>query len=843
MNRIRLSALLLALVLLTALAPLSAHAEEEYGAGLVRLRFAAGNADASLLTLVDADGRPVLPLNDEGGDYLLAPGVYTYFMIDPVSGELLVPVTPLALDGSSVQVEVALFEDAQTLTPDEPAQIRPLPETENGAQGEDQPSMPVIFRSERGIDFTGLTITSADGRVMQPYMDPISGMPQFENYLLPPGQYGYWYRDSAGRIPDQQGSFSVAASGMQTVTLDFEGGPVEACFSATAVNPYYAGLIREEFIPTPSVSPEESLVQLIREVDILSGDPRYSMNMVYYAGDEEEAADQRGGNPVVYDTPEGAGAALKRALIQRQEEVTIRVKTHIKPTKDIWWDMCWMIYNEAIRHTGAATEGDYLRYEYGGVTCNGSATGSDETSTYYYKFIYSPLYFTSLAQETELTGRVSAILNGLGLSGKSDEQKIRAVYNYLCENVAYQQAEDTLGFTAYSALVNGHAACQGFSVAFYRLCLELGVDARVVTSQDMGHAWNIARADGRNYYALDSTWDAGKAPEERKFYLRGRSSWTEEHSLGDEFIDGRFASYSFPNEDYGVESDAVIRSVSLLFDGLLRIKYYFVLPEDLIAEQGSCLSFSRGGEVFQTVPLSEGRREGEYICFYCSVDVANIDTLVQARIRRGDGSYVTISTQSGTLYANGFFFSPMEYARQMKTGASSANMRALAQALEDYGIAAANYFNGGSETLRDEVLAVRPADLERWSIRAEGQKPAGFRGASVSVMFEADNSLRLYLQFNAGAEPGRYSYTVDGRSAAVQRKNDGTVFLSVENIAADALDTAHSFTISDGTDSYTVSVSVLGYAKTAIERGGEAMANLGRALYLYNRAAENYFGA
>ena len=28
----------------------------------------------------------------------------------------------------------------------------------------------------------------------------------------------------------------------------------------------------------------------------------------------------------------------------------------------------------------------------------------------------------------------------------------------------------------------------------------------------------------------------------------------------------------------------------------------------------------------------------------------------------------------------------------------------------------------------------------------------------------------------------------------------------------------------------------------AIERGSEAMANLGRALYLYNRAAENYFG-
>ena len=64
----------------------------------------------------------------------------------------------------------------------------------------------------------------------------------------------------------------------------------------------------------------------------------------------------------------------------------------------------------------------------------------------------------------------------------------------------------------------------------------------------------------------------------------------------------------------------------------------------------------------------------------------------------------------------------------------------------------------------------------------------------------------------------------------------------MENIAADALDTAHSFTVTDGTSSYTITVSVLGYAKAAIERGSEAMANLGRALYLYNRAAESYFG-
>ena len=826
MNRIRLTALSLALVLLMTLLPLSAWAEGEYGDGLIRLRFTA--PEGVLVTLIDAGGNPVLPINEEDM-YLLAPGYYSYFAVDPALGELFAPVTPLPLDGTAAELEIPLGAS------EEP--VLPTPAEETAEPEEDIPAMPVIFECSRAVDFAGLTITSADGAVMEPWMDPMTGRVQFENYLLLPGQYGYWYHDPSGRVPDQQGSFGVTAGGVQHIELDFSGGAVEGCFSATAVNPYYAGLISADYIPSPSISPEQSLSRLAAEFS--SGD---SLTTVYYATPGSAAADARSSSPVLFDTPEAAGAALKRGLIQRQTEISIRVKTHIEPTKQIWWDMCLMIYNEAIRHTGAPTEGDYLRYEYGGVTCNGSATGSEETNEYYYEFIYSPLYFTTLAQESELDNRIASILGSLQLSGKSDEQKVRAIYGYLCDHVSYVQAEDTLSFTAYSALVDGKAACQGVSVAFYRLCLELGLDARVVTSDEMHHAWNIVRVGGRYYYAADATWDIGREPENWKFFLRGRENWKAEHSVGDEFEDGSFAAYSFPNEDYGYSEEAVIHSVSLLFDGLLRLKYYFILPESLLEEEGCELCFSRGGETVQTVPLSEGRQEGTYTCFYCSVPAEDIDTPIQARIRLADESYLPISTQDGTLFANGFFISPMEYARKMKTSASTATMRALAQALEDYGIAAQNYFKNGSDSLRDEVLAVSAADLDAWTIRQEGQKPAGFQEASVSVMFEADNSLRVYLRFESGSDMSRCSFQVDGRSAAARKKGDNNYYLTVENIAADALDTAHRFTVTDGTSSYTMTVSVLGYAKAAIERGSSAMANLGRALYLYNRAAENYFG-
>ena len=184
----------------------------------------------------------------------------------------------------------------------------------------------------------------------------------------------------------------------------------------------------------------------------------------------------------------------------------------------------------------------------------------------------------------------------------------------------------------------------------------------------------------------------------------------------------------------------------------------------------------------------------------------------------------------------------MEYAAQMKTRGTTAAMRGLAQALEDYGLAARNYFEKAGETLPSEVTAVTAGDLSPWAAVTQGVKPWGFRDAAITALFDADNSLRVYLYFENGSSAENYRYEIDGRPASAVRKSDGSCYLGVDSIAANDLDVAHRFTVSDGTNSFTVTASVLSYAKTAIERGDRDLANLGRALYLFNRAAEKYFG-
>ena len=866
MDRKRLCALVLALFLLVALLPLPAYAGEAVFSannGLVSLRFTAGrDMDLARLTLLDGAGNTVYPITGTPGEYLLTPGTYSYYYQD-ASGGLSIPVTTINLSaqdrvdisltpGGAAEVTTADTPEQSPMevplwsTGDAPAPDAAAPAASVPAPGEepeqDGPAMPVVFTCEAALDYSCLRVYDADGALMPPYTSTATGATQYENYLLAPGTYRYSYRDPNRRLSDAEGSFTVRPTGMQFVELDVSDADGGMCFSATAVNPAYADVISPDYIPAPSTSPEESLEQLRRDVEILSvGDKAtYNAGSNVVLGKESEGPWP---TPVVYDNPASSGAGLRRNLILRQKEIAICVRCRIKPTSDVWRAMCWMIYDEAIRHSGAPTEGDYLRYEYGGVSCNGCALTSDTPGEYYYKFIYSPMYFTTLAQETELNGQVAAILEGLNLSSKSVPQKISAVYQYLCQHVQYTESEDTMIFTAYSALVKGRAACQGISVAFYRLCLELGIDTRIVTSLEMGHAWNIVKADGRHYYAVDATWDSGKSQSQWKYFLKGRANWLTEHKLGDEFIDGKFDAYDFPTEDYGQSTtDVSIYSVSMFFEGMLRIRYYFEIPTALLNTPGACIQFTQNGEVIKTTALRDAIPVKEYVCFDCGIRSDSLADPIQAKILDGSGRSLPIASQSGQSYLNGLFFSALEYAKEMKSKATGANMRALAQALEDYSYASQNFFTNSSNAIRREVSSVTASSLSAWAPTLRGQAPEGLHFATISAAVESDNSLRLILHFRSSANPNSYRYEIDGKSATLRRGTDESWYLSVDNIAANELDTAHRFTISDGTRSCTVTASVLSYARDMIEQGDADRANLGRALYLYNRAADTYFG-
>ena len=263
-----------------------------------------------------------------------------------------------------------------------------------------------------------------------------------------------------------------------------------------------------------------------------------------------------------YVSKNSAAAALRSAMVSRTANVTLEyyTTTGVGLSTDaafeaLFAELRGTVLNTAFAHTGNTHEGDYLRFQYGGYRA--SASYFEENNKNYFSVDLSLSYYTTAAQESTMNSAVSSLISQLNLSGKNDYQKIKAIYDWITANVTYDYANlnnDSykLKYTGYAALVNRTAVCQGYSVLFYRLALEAGVDARVVSSDPMNHAWNVARpvsADNKYYY-LDSTWDAGSSSY--YYFLRGKTAWQNScgHDLGDEYYNSSYASYPVPAADF-----------------------------------------------------------------------------------------------------------------------------------------------------------------------------------------------------------------------------------------------------------------------------------------------------
>lgn len=265
-------------------------------------------------------------------------------------------------------------------------------------------------------------------------------------------------------------------------------------------------------------------------------------------------------------SPEEVIGALREGLVNREgnpRATLVTTRAYHEETRFLT-----DIQDSLFDHTGAPKEGDYLRRDigYSEISMGISGTTQDGVTTWTYTFILTDVnYFTTAAQEREMDQEVSRVLSSLALNGKSQKEKIDAIYNYLIRNVKYvsdaelEDESNVIKYSSYAALVQHSAVCQGFAGAFYRLCLESGIDSRIVSSDAMNHAWNIVELDG-SYYHLDATWDINW-PNAPKYYLKGTTYWKAEHrssttgdisELGDQFADGSFAAaYPVPEGDYG----------------------------------------------------------------------------------------------------------------------------------------------------------------------------------------------------------------------------------------------------------------------------------------------------
>lgn len=193
----------------------------------------------------------------------------------------------------------------------------------------------------------------------------------------------------------------------------------------------------------------------------------------------------------------------------------------------------WMEAAQA--ETGVPDEGDYIRYQLGGYTYK--STSEQKGGLWHYQVRIEPSYYTFLSEEKEVTAQVRKIRRSFHFwPWTSREVKIGVIYDYLCKNVRYDKVHRKNPYyhkrsTAYGALVQNTATCQGYCTAMYRLLREEKIPCRIVTGtagDEELHAWLITEIDGL-WYLLDPTWDAGQ--ETYRYLLQGTDAFAEGQSV------------------------------------------------------------------------------------------------------------------------------------------------------------------------------------------------------------------------------------------------------------------------------------------------------------------------
>jgi hypothetical protein len=141
------------------------------------------------------------------------------------------------------------------------------------------------------------------------------------------------------------------------------------------------------------------------------------------------------------------------------------------------------------------------------------------------------------------------------------------LHDYMVTHCCFDFSDDSMKYTAYKALVEGTAVCQGYSLAYQDLAERLGMQVEFVVSNELNHGWNLVEINGKHYY-VDCTWDdaLGTTNEGTRYY------WYDQCCLHTYFLKSQdyFDEYHGSNKNHKADDYTIYTE-----NGPVKIRGYY----------------------------------------------------------------------------------------------------------------------------------------------------------------------------------------------------------------------------------------------------------------------------
>ena len=260
-----------------------------------------------------------------------------------------------------------------------------------------------------------------------------------------------------------------------------------------------------------------------------------------------------------YTTWANCRKTLQKGMVNRKK--TIKLYWQTKTFRGLQ-DTMYGFYNEAVseKYAYSTDLGDYMALTHAGWQCNIHV--KYKNGYYKYYLVYTVKYKTTYAQEKKLKDKIKSFKKSYNPSKKSNFEKIYDIHEFICDNVTYDHAHFDnsyyrqnylLQYTAYAAMLNKTAVCQGYATLYYKMLKECGINNRVIVSQQLNHSWNYIKLNGK-WYHMDVTWDdnSGEANGSYMIYfMKGIYDFT-----GHDAYDMSPSPYSYDYSMYGLDLDS-----------------------------------------------------------------------------------------------------------------------------------------------------------------------------------------------------------------------------------------------------------------------------------------------
>lgn len=155
-------------------------------------------------------------------------------------------------------------------------------------------------------------------------------------------------------------------------------------------------------------------------------------------------------------------------------------------------------------------------------------------------YAVSPVYSMSgdalTTAKAAFNSAVDEMLEGI-TSSMSEYEREKLIHDRLAAKVTYGGTDPDNIYTAYGALVEETAVCEGYAEAFQYLLYKAGIQSFLMlgsgddpsTEQSSDHEWNVVRIDGK-YYQVDVTWDDQGEELYYAYFNKTDTDFAEDHT-------------------------------------------------------------------------------------------------------------------------------------------------------------------------------------------------------------------------------------------------------------------------------------------------------------------------